>query len=94
VRRVNVLRSEVQVVETVARLTGGTAPDTPKSRKSHRTVPIPASLARELGAQVAAQGLGPDDYVFGDDDGKPSTTTSSSGWARPFSRATPPTPRS
>lgn len=71
VRRVNVLRSEVQVAETVARLTGGTAPDTPKSRKSHRTVPIPVSLARELGAYIGARGLGPDAYVFGDDDGKP-----------------------
>lgn len=70
VRRVNVMRSEVQVVETVARLTGGSAPDTPKSRKSKRTVPIPASLARELGDFIASRGLGPDAYVFGDDAGR------------------------
>jgi integrase len=71
VRRVNALRAEVQVTETVARLVGGSTPDTPKSRKSRRTVPIPASLARELGAFIEARSLGPDAYVFGDDDGAP-----------------------
>ncbi len=70
VRRLNALRAEVQVVETVARLVGGSTPDTPKSRKSKRTVPIPVSLARELAAHVTARGLGPDNYVFGDDGGK------------------------
>jgi integrase len=71
VRRVNVLRSELHVEETVARLDGRLTADTPKSARSHRRVTIPASLARELGEYIAARGLGPDDYVFGDDDGKP-----------------------
>ncbi len=71
VGRVNALRSEIAVVETVARLVGGGAPDTPKSRKSKRTVPIPGSLARELAAYIAARGLRPDAYLFGDENGKP-----------------------
>jgi integrase len=71
VKRVNVLRSEVRVEETVVRLGGVLVPGTPKSKKSRRTVPVPPSLAREVGAYIAARGLGPDDYVFGNDDGSP-----------------------
>lgn len=71
VARVNVLRNSVQVEETVVRLGGTLSPGTPKSRRSRRRVPIPPSLAREVAAHIAARGLGPDDYVFGNDDGSP-----------------------
>lgn len=69
--RVNVLRNEVTVAETVVRLRGGMQSGEPKSHRSHRTVPIPPSLMRELAAHIAAHGLGPGDYVFGEADGGP-----------------------
>lgn len=71
VGRFDPLRHHVQVVETVVRLRGGNVPGTPKSRNSHRVVPIPATLSRELSDHVAARGLGPDDYLFGEPDGSP-----------------------
>jgi integrase len=71
VKRVNVLLHEVRVEETVVRLGGALVPGTPKSRRSRRTVEISPVLAREVGAYIAARGLGPEAYVFGNPDGSP-----------------------
>jgi integrase len=71
VRRLNVLRSEVRVEETVVRLDGALSPGTPTSKRSRRTIKVPPLLAREVAAHIAARGLGPDDYVFGNGDGTP-----------------------
>jgi integrase len=72
VRRLHPLHDEVSVEETVVRLTGkGWQSGTPKSDNSTRIVPIPQTLMRELLDHVAARGLGPDDFVFCDDDGEP-----------------------
>lgn len=65
-----VLHAEVHVVRTVKRTSTGEHVGTPKSRTSTgRTVPIPPTLARQVAEHIAARGLGPDDYVFGDSDG-------------------------
>lgn len=71
VGRVNVLRNEVTVAETVVRLRGCLVQGEPKSRRSHRTVPIPATLMAALADHIAAGGLGPADYVFPDELGGP-----------------------
>jgi integrase len=71
VKRVNVLRHEVRVEETVVRLGGTLVPGTPKSKRSRRTVEVSPVLARELGGYIGARGFGPDAYVFGNDDGSP-----------------------
>lgn len=63
--RVDVLRARVTVAETVVALKGELRADTPKSKKSNRVVPIPPALAHLLDEHVRAQGIGPDDYLFG-----------------------------
>lgn len=70
VRNVDPLRATVRVEETIVTAAGGQRTDTPKSKASRRTVPIPRTLARLLADHVAASGLAPDDYLFGRD-GKP-----------------------
>ncbi|MDP9466251.1 MAG: tyrosine-type recombinase/integrase [Actinomycetota bacterium] len=71
VGRVNVLRNEVTVAETVVRLRGGMQAGTPKSRKSHRTFKIPPTVVHELAAHIAAHNVAPGDYVFSEADGGP-----------------------
>lgn len=72
VQALDPLRYAVRVEETVIRLVGGRwQRGTPKSARSRRRVPVPPSLMRELTDHVAARGLAPDDYVFGDDAGEP-----------------------
>jgi integrase len=70
VARVDVLRSVVHVEETVVRLRGGMVADTPKSRRSRRKVPIPATLSREIAEYVAENRMGPEDYLFGEENGR------------------------
>jgi integrase len=72
VQALDPLRHEVRVEETVIRLVGGRwQGGTPKSARSRRRVPVPPSLMRELTEHVAARGLAPDAYLFGDDAGEP-----------------------
>lgn len=66
VRSVDPMRSRVTVSETVVVLKGELRADTPKSRKSNRTVTIPRPLVNELRDYIAAHDLGPEDYVFGE----------------------------
>ncbi|MDQ1629451.1 MAG: hypothetical protein QOI54_3195 [Actinomycetota bacterium] len=71
VRNVDPMRRRVRVEETVVALRGGLQADTPKTPKSRRAVPLPASLAHLLADHIAARGLGPNDYMFGSPDGSP-----------------------
>ena len=69
VGRVNVLRATVDVTETVSETDDGLVYTDPKTYE-RRTVPIPRSLARELG-ELIAQRSDPSDFVFTSPDGGP-----------------------
>jgi integrase len=68
---VDVLRARIRVVETVVKLNGALVADTPKSAKSRRAVPVPPTLARQVSDHIAARRLGPENYVFANEDGSP-----------------------
>jgi len=69
VRNVDPLRRSVRVAETVRWARGPTwHADTPKSARSRRTVPeIPPAIVTAVLDQATVHGLGPDDYLFGED---------------------------
>ncbi len=69
VGRVNVLRCTVDVTESASETDEGLAYTDPKTYE-RRTVPIPRSLARELGELIAGRG-DPDAFVFTSPEGGP-----------------------
>jgi integrase len=68
VRRVDLLRRRLEVAESVTEIAGRVVFGTPKTDQ-RRWVPLPRSLATELGAELA--GKGPDDLVFTSPEGGP-----------------------
>ena len=68
VRRVDLLRRRLEVAESVTEVAGRVVFGTPKTHQ-RRWVPLPRSLAAELGAELA--GKGPDDLVFTSPEGGP-----------------------
>jgi integrase len=68
VRRVDLLRCRLEVAESVTEVAGLVVFGTPKTHQ-RRWVPLPRSLAAELGAELA--GKGPDDLVFISPEGGP-----------------------
>ena len=67
-RRVDLLRRRLEVAESVTEVAGRVVFGTPKTHQ-RRWVPLPRSLAAELGAELA--GKGPDDLVFTSPEGGP-----------------------
>jgi integrase len=61
VRRVDLLRRRLEVVESVTEVNGVAVTGTPKTHQ-RRSVPLPRSLVEPLSRQLA--GKGPDDLVF------------------------------
>ena len=70
VGRVNVLRCTVDVTETVSETEEGLVYTDPKTYE-RRTVPIPRSLAREMGELIAERGGDPNAFVFTSPEGGP-----------------------
>lgn len=70
VGRVNVLRATVDVTETASETEDGLVYGDPKTYE-RRTVPIPRSLARELGDLIADRLADPDAFVFTSPEGGP-----------------------
>ncbi|MDF1597099.1 MAG: tyrosine-type recombinase/integrase [Acidimicrobiia bacterium] len=74
VSRLNMLRRQVQVVETLTEVKGQVRLGPPKSKASRRTVTMPAFLVEEF-AQHLAQYRDPDDWVFSSPQGGPVRRT-------------------
>jgi integrase len=72
VRRVDLLRRRLEVAESVTEVAGRVVFGTPKTHQ-RRWVPVPRSLAAELGVQLV--GKGPDDLVFTSPEGGPLRVT-------------------
>jgi len=65
VDRVDFLRRELKVDRQLLRATGDKPVfGPPKTKKSHRTIPIPPDLVDALSAHIAAHGSGPDGLLF------------------------------
>lgn len=68
VEQLDLRRRLLRVTRTVVDVKGELLEDTPKTEAGHRTVTgLSMALCARLAAYVAAQGLGPADYVFGAD---------------------------
>ena len=63
-QRVDPLHQHVQIVEIATHVRGHLHVGPPKTRASHRTVPIPKFVAAELAEHLKVIGARPDDLVF------------------------------
>lgn len=65
-RHLNSLRNTVRVEETVVRSKdAGWVVETPKTKRSRRTVPVPPTLVQQVLDFTQRKGSAPDDYVWG-----------------------------
>lgn len=93
VDRVDFLRREVKVDRQLLRAPGD-APEfgPPKTKKSHRTIPIPPDLVDALAAHIAANGTGPEGLLFTSVYGGALKVSSFNGgaWAKAITEAKSP----
>ena len=80
-KRVDVLRRQVAIAETVVDVGGHLHFGPPKTRASHRTVPLPRVASEPLGEHLAAYARTPEDLVFTAPEGGP---VSLNVWRRRF----------